>query len=413
MGAALDRADILFQRGRLDLAEREVARALAEEPESAYAHTLMGVIQWRADRDKEAERSLREAVRLAPDDPQPMRVLGLMYVSQGRLAEAKALAASVMEADPLEPHNHLLNARVLALGGQGEEALGAVHCGLALNPDDEELLKFKTHLHTVMGQRDQAASSAARAVTRNPESADAHAMKGLTLMHAGQVREAHSHFIEALRLEPGHGMASQGLVETIKARNPVYRVMLAVFLWMGRLGGRTLMFLIVGAFLLAQVMRQVGNTNPAVAAWVTPVLVIYGLFVMMTWVSQPLFDLMLRLHPVGWHALGSRRRRASTAFGLLLLPVIPLLVVWAVTGSDLGWIGGLYFALIAIAVASTLNQNDPRQRRIMAIAAMIFLVSYPAAIFVDAVAGPASILMVGSILVFSFAPMMALRRGWG
>ena len=58
------------------------------------------------------------------------------------------------------------------------------------------------------------------------------------VLHQAQPKAALEHFREALRLDPNLQYAQAGIVEALKARNPIYRWMLGYFLWMGRLSDR-------------------------------------------------------------------------------------------------------------------------------------------------------------------------------
>ena len=56
----------LLRAGKVDEAEPLVRRALAANPQSADAHTLLGIVLDRRGRAREAEGEYREALRLSP-----------------------------------------------------------------------------------------------------------------------------------------------------------------------------------------------------------------------------------------------------------------------------------------------------------------------------------------------------------
>ena len=55
---------------------------------------------------------------------------------------------------------------------------------------------------------------------------------------------------EALRIAPENEYARHGLVEALKARHLVYRMMLAYFLWMARLSSKARWAVVIGALVL-------------------------------------------------------------------------------------------------------------------------------------------------------------------
>src|SRR6185295_5916341 len=98
---------------------------------------------------------------------------------------------------------------------------------------------------------------------------------GWALLHAGDAKRALEHFREALRLDPELEFARAGVVEALKARNPIYRVMLLYFLWMARLSGRTRWGIILGGYFGFRMLRTWADEHPDYAAYVQPLIIAY------------------------------------------------------------------------------------------------------------------------------------------
>jgi hypothetical protein len=129
-----------------------------------------------------------------------------------------------------------------------------------------------------------------------------------------------THFRDALRLEPDLEWARAGIVESLKAKNVVYRLMLRYFLWSARLSGQAQWGIMVGGFVGYQVLRSMARDRPATAPFVWPVLIAYVAFAIGTWLADPLFNLLLRFNRFGRLALSKRQTWASNVLaGLLLL----------------------------------------------------------------------------------------------
>jgi hypothetical protein len=73
----------------------------------------------------------------------------------------------------------------------------------------------------------------------------------------------------------------------------------------------------------------------------------------MTWISASLFNLFLRLHRDGRHALSRDQVVASNWFGVCLLAALLSLGTWAVAGQVLALWPALVFGLLLIPVAGT------------------------------------------------------------
>jgi hypothetical protein len=113
-------------------------------------------------------------------------------------------------------------------------------------------------------------------------------------------------------------------------------------LWMAKLPPRTQMGLVIGGFIGYQIVRNVAANNPGLAPFLRPLLFTYLAFVWFTWVAQPVFDLLLRLHPIGRYALSTDQRRESNWFGLC--------VATAVVLFGLSLVGGVFAPLDDVAI---------------------------------------------------------------
>ncbi|MBI4161091.1 MAG: tetratricopeptide repeat protein [Acidobacteria bacterium] len=104
-------ARLNLEMGRLDLAEHELGRVLAEMPEDAEAHFLLGRVRLqRAEAEKDpaardilrkgALESFEEAIRLDPDRPAPHREVGLLAYRSGDYGTACAELRRYLDLDP-------------------------------------------------------------------------------------------------------------------------------------------------------------------------------------------------------------------------------------------------------------------------------------------------------------------------
>src|SRR5436190_595817 len=133
-------------------------------------------------RHADAERELRQALGMNPNDWAAHAMLALC------LAERKEFAQANYEADA---------------------AVGLVK----------------------LGRRGEAGAAIDAALARDPQNATTHANQGWTLLHQGDPRKALEHFREALRIDPDLEWARAGIVEALKARYVAYRWILMYFLW--------------------------------------------------------------------------------------------------------------------------------------------------------------------------------------
>jgi predicted O-linked N-acetylglucosamine transferase (SPINDLY family) len=130
-----------------------------------------------------AERHYLDALRLVPNQPDALHLLGVLALQRGQPTGA---IAQIRRAIAEQPQN------------------SAYHCNLGVA------------LQTV-GQLDNARASLERAVTLDPGSVDALFNLGVTLQGLGQLDAAVKRYIQTLTVQPGHPGALQNLSNTLVA----------------------------------------------------------------------------------------------------------------------------------------------------------------------------------------------------
>ncbi|HVH31364.1 MAG TPA: tetratricopeptide repeat protein [bacterium] len=96
----LDEGERLLERGDLAAAERTFRRAVLTAPDSAVAHSKLGVALAQQDRADEAVAEFTTAVGLQPTYAPAYSNLGNVYREKGMLAEALAAYERALAIDP-------------------------------------------------------------------------------------------------------------------------------------------------------------------------------------------------------------------------------------------------------------------------------------------------------------------------
>ena len=96
----MERAHQHHCRGELDEAARGYAEVLKADPEHAAALMLLGVISMERDQYQDAERLLKKAIELRPNDAQFLSNYGSLLKKSGRLSEAIEKCQAAIEIDP-------------------------------------------------------------------------------------------------------------------------------------------------------------------------------------------------------------------------------------------------------------------------------------------------------------------------
>jgi tetratricopeptide (TPR) repeat protein len=264
---------------------------------------------------------------------------------------------------PADPDNYARLAITLYAQRKWQPSLSAAEEGLQYNGEHADCMSLRAMALTQLGRQSEALAAIDQSLSRNPDDAYAHANKAWALLHEGQPQPALDHFREALRLDPTNEYARSGMVEALKARNPIYRWMLAYFLWMARLGDGVRWGVILGGYFGSRALNTVSRNSPELAPWILPLQILYLLFVLMTWFAMPIFNLLLRLNRFGRHALSRDQRVASNWFGGCVALSLASFAGWFVTGQDFLLLGALLPMGVALPIVTLFNLDPgwPRQ----------------------------------------------------
>ncbi len=365
MSRHFDRALVLFEQSRTDLAEAELRQELAGDPENPLAHALLALCLAERERFDEAQREAEVAVHGAPDMPFAHYALAEVLAGRNRPKEAREAVNEAIRLDPSEADHFALLAGIEAELGRWKDALAASERGLALDPEHVRCSNMRAMALVNLGRRDEAGLTLDSALTRDPENAVTHANKGWAMLHAGTTKPALEHFREALRIDPDSEWARRGIVEALKARNFIYRWLLAYFLWMSRLSGRARWGVILGLYFASRFLDGISERSPQLAPYLRPLLLLYVLFVVLTWIADPLFNLLLRFSRFGRLALSRDQTVASNWLLVCLGGAVAALVIALLTSSGVAIAAVFFCAMMSIPVTATFRRQPGTPRRIL------------------------------------------------
>lgn len=369
-GGHIERARVLMEQERHELAEAELRRHIMAAPDDASAHAMLAMCLSEQRKHREAVEAAQRGVHLAPNFPYAHYALAWVYHDQERLAQAETAINEAIRLDPEEADYFAVLSSIKMQRRRWQEALEAAERGLYFNSEHVGCINLRAMALNQLGLADDAAIAIEGALGVEPENALSHANRGWQELHRGNYEEAMAHFREALRIDAELEWAREGVVEVLKARNPVYRIMLRYFLWSSRLSGRSMWFLIIGFFLLSRILRAGLKSQPGLAPIIWPLYGLYLGFVLMTWIARPLFDLLLRLDPVGRVVLSKKQVAASNGVGAAMLLAVVALIIGLLTGAPSFYLLAAGSGLMTMPIAGAFSADTPKARRVLPIYAV-------------------------------------------
>lgn len=335
IATAWERAHLLAQQGRWDLAEAELRRLLQAAPEFQPAHALLAIALTQRGALDEAMQAARTAVTLDPEDDFALRALAGVQLEHEELTAAAETTGRAIAIAPESPAHRALLAQIRFRQDRWQDCIDAADQGLRLDPQDTDCLNLRSLALTKLGRSAEADASVEASLAHDPDNPFTHQARGFALLQQGKAMPAAQHFREALRRDPTLDGARAGLVEAIKSKNPLYRLVLAPFVWLERFPPARRTQLLIAVWFAAQLasrsLRSAGYEGAATVvsfSWLGAVL--------LTFCIVPLFNLLLLLHPVGRHALDRFARGHALLLGGVLLVTVGMFVGDALV--DTAWL---------------------------------------------------------------------------
>jgi len=162
--------DRTFKEVKL-IAEAEIERALALDPELGFAHAARGQVLSIQEDNEGAEAAYRKAIEFDPSDATVYAWLsGIVSNDLSRWDEGRALLKKAYELDPRNLFVLGAYAGDLAGFGDYEGALEVYRRGVALEPDSPRAYNNLANLHTRYGRHDDAIRAYLAQIERSPDS---------------------------------------------------------------------------------------------------------------------------------------------------------------------------------------------------------------------------------------------------
>ena len=352
------RGSLLFEQGRFADAIGELRLQLGQGAEDSLTHGLLGLCLAEVEKYDEATHHAQQAIHLAPDHPFGQYALAQVMLRRNRYDAAQTAILEAIRLNPYEADYFAILASLHLRASRWRDALAAADQGLAIEPEHGLCTNLRAQALVKLGNRAGAAATMNAALARRPDDPYAHANQGWALLHQGEPLKAMEHFREALRLNPEMEWARAGIVEAMKARNFVYRWILAYFLWMARLDGRVRVGLVIGALLGSWKIGDIVDKSPQWGIVLLPLLIAYFAFVLMSWLAYPLFNLLLRLNRFGRLALSPDQVRGANVLVVCIFVTLACLAAAIATGNVIVYQCTVMCAVLSLP-ASAIYVCDP------------------------------------------------------
>lgn len=418
MNNRYERSQLLLAQRRYDLAERELRGLLADEPNDGVALALLALCMLHNnERMSEATETAQRSIAVAPDESLGHYALATCFLQRNRFDEAETAIQNSLTLDPYDADAFAVLARAMFGRKRYKDALATLDQGLAIDPEHGDCNSLRAITLERLGRDAEAVEASTERLRQDPEDPMAHASHGYTLLQSGKYEEAQVAFREALRLDPQNDMARMGLITALNNRSFLFRIVHKFYVILSRINGRAAFLLIFGAWALVQVLSQLADAFPILRPILLPVIVLYAVFVVLTWIANPLFNTFLRFHPFGQHLLNRSQTWASNLIApCLMLSLFSLVLGGLFADIWLGVLAGAYWLGLAIPIAGTFSVDEPRRRLALAAITVVIGLIPVAGTLMSVSADTLQPLLAsfryfaGSLLIFQVGSNLVLAR---
>ncbi len=354
----LYRIQLLLKQNKYDLAEKEIKRALLENPNSSESFSFLALAYLGLKKNAEAIEAAKKGVGLSPYSGFALYILSRCYINNDQVQKAEETILNALQIDPNDEDYLCTYAVILNDLNKKEDALEAINRALQNNAEHADSKKIKTIILRGLGRYQEAEKLADEAVAENPEDAMSFAVKGWASLDSGKPKDALMYFRSAVMLDPNSEYAKSGMVMAYKAQNKLFNMFYLFYNWVNHLSSGVRWGLIIGVFILVRIINKIGNSDSGFAPFFNVLLVGYVIFVFLSWTINPIFNIFLRFNKFTKYALNKGQIIASNVMCGLIISALAQYVLSLVTGYPLtGAIGSLFLTL---PTASAFNRWDTK-----------------------------------------------------
>ena len=314
----LSKVEILIQQKKFSEAEKVLSDLLSEDSNNVHFLSLLAEVNLQQDKFDPATNIIDHAIGLAPGESYLFYVKARIVAHQNHLGDAEKYISQAIGLNPYDADYFAFLAHIKLLRKQFNDALETAN--RALEIDSENILALNTRSTALnkLNRKEESFETIQGALREDPNNAYTHANYGWGLLEKGDHKKALEHFKEALKNDPTSSYAQSGMLEALKATNPVYRIFLKYAFWMSNLTAKYQWGFIIGFYVGVRALRSLAKSNETLQPYLTPLIVALALGAFSTWVIAPISNLFLRFNKYGQLLLDKKEKMSSNFVALSL-----------------------------------------------------------------------------------------------
>ena len=197
--------DFLSSRRGQEVAEKEFLAAITDKPKDTVLRFGLVNLYRASDRAGDARRVLQDIIdldKLAPASLVARDQLAADWLSQGKVAQARALVAEVLAASPRDGAALLMRGRMLLAEGKANDAIIDLRAAAKDQAGSPEVVSLLAAAHRKAGEPQLAREVLTDAVKFKPDNADLRLLLAADMADAKEYQAANTEIDTALKAAP-------------------------------------------------------------------------------------------------------------------------------------------------------------------------------------------------------------------
>jgi len=319
MDPNLERANILLRQGRVDEAITQVKNALHQNPDNDEALALYARCFYDKKQFDEGIKITLQAIVIDAGNNYYFYLLAFGFYRKNDNKTAVIHLERAIQLNPYFCESYGLLSHIYSEEKDFEKALEKANEGLAIDPENISCLNGRSVALNKLKRTEDAIETMQLALAQGPDNEFTHSTVGWNYLEKGKNKIAATHFKETLRINPNNTNARRGLKEALKSKIAPYRWLLQYSFWINNKGKKARWIFPLALYILVRISSTALEYNTTTQSLGTLLIGLYILFVLITWLINPLANFFLLFHKDGKHAVNDTERWTAITVVIALI----------------------------------------------------------------------------------------------
>lgn len=277
--------------------------------------------------------SVKTAISCEPNNDYFYYLKAMIHLEKDDYKKCGKNIDKALELDPHYAPYYGVKASVLLNLDKRDEAIETVKKGLELDAHNAYCQNVLSMALTRAGEAGASQEILDHQLEQDPENAFTHANMGYQYLRENKLEKAREHFGASLTIDPMNEFAKAGMLNTIKASNPLFRGLLQYGFWMDKIGEANRWAFIIGFIVVVRLLPFL--------------LPLYLIIVFSTWFIGPLSDVIVYFDKYSRYLFNDMERKL-TRINLALIGVAAASLVFGLVTTRYEFLGLAFGAFMAI-----------------------------------------------------------------